>query len=109
MPALTDITPGSQVHVAVTKSPTSAAATKTLVRLLSKDPAAKKRNGRIKRSRLLNPKFSPRGGRWRVWESRQPKILTVLGQPGETATIFAGTQELRELASVQRFIDVKPA
>ncbi len=109
MPAIPDIAPGSQVHVAVTKAPTNAAARKTLVRLLSKDPVTKKRDARIKRGRLSEPKFSPRGGRWRVWESRQPKVRTVTGQLGEVATFTAGVQELRDLASVERFVEVKAA
>ncbi len=109
MSAIADLQPGKKVTFTVTAAPSSAAATKTLIRLLSKDPVAAKRNALIKRSRLANPKFSPRGGRWRVWESRQPKQFIVHGKPGESATIVAGVQELRDLASVQRFVDVQAA
>ncbi|MEM8782913.1 MAG: hypothetical protein AAGE65_08650 [Planctomycetota bacterium] len=109
MSAIADLQPGKSVTFTVTAAPTNAAATKTLVRLLSKDPAAAKRNARIKKNRLSNPTFSPRGGRWRVWEHRQPKKFVVHGKPGESATIVAGVQELRDLASVERFVDVKAA
>ncbi len=107
MPAISDLTPGKPVTVTVKSAPTNAAATKTLVRLLSKDPATAKRNSKIKRNRWIDPKFSPRGGRWRVWEGRQPKVRTVTGQAGESATFTAGVQELRDLASVERFVEVK--
>ena len=106
---MADIAPGSQVTVKVVKQPTSAAATKTVVRLLSKDPGIAKRNKTIKKNRNASPKFSPRGGRWRVWESRQPKVRLVHGRPGEQGTITAGVQELRDLASVERFVEVSPA
>ncbi|MEM7576339.1 MAG: hypothetical protein AAF328_02590 [Planctomycetota bacterium] len=109
MSAIADLHPGKPVTFTVTAAPTNAAATKTLVRLLSKDPATAKRNGKIKKSRLSNPTFSPRGGRWRLWEHRQPKQHVVHGQPGESATIVAGVQELRDLASVERFVDIKAA
>lgn len=109
MPAIADLKPGQTVKVTVKAQPTNAAATKTLVRLLSKDVEAAKRNARIKRGRLANPTLSPRGGRWRVWEHRQPKKFVVHGKPGETGTFFAGVQELRELQSVERFVDVEAA
>jgi hypothetical protein len=109
MSAIADLQPGKPVTFTVSAAPTNAAATKTLVRLLSKDPDIAKRNGRIKKSRLSNPTFSPRGGRWRVWEHRQPKTAVVFGRPGESATIVAGVQELRDLASVEKFVDVKAA
>lgn len=109
MPATTDFQPGKPVTMTVTSVPTNAAAVKTIVRLLCKDPVTAKRNARIKRGRLAEPKFSPRGGRWRVWESRQPKIRVVSGKPGESATFTAGVQELRDLASVERFVEIKSA
>lgn len=109
MSAITDLQPGKPVTMTITSVPTNAAATKTLVRLLCKDPVTAKRNATIKKNRWADPKFSSRGGRWRVWESRHPKVHVVAGQPGESATFTAGVQELRDLASVQRFVEVKAA
>ena len=60
-------------------------------------------------NRLANPKFSPRGGRWRVWESREPKKALVHGAVGEEATFLAGPGELADLKSVSRFVSVDAA
>ncbi|BAM04224.1 hypothetical protein [Phycisphaera mikurensis] len=104
-----DLTPGKRVHVKVTSTPTNASATKTLVRLLSKDPDVKRRNAKMADNRLANPKFSPRGGRWRVWESREPKKALVHGVVGEEATFVAGPGELADLGSVRKFVSVDAA
>ena len=103
-----DLNPGTTVTVTVTKNPQSAAARKTLVRLLSKDPEVVKRDDKLERIRKAGQTKSPRGGRWRVWESRQPKIRTVTGVEGETNTFFAGSAEVRDLKSVEKYVDVKP-
>ena len=104
-----DLSPGQRVHVRVTSRPTNRAASKTLVRLLSKDADVERRNAKLADNRLANPKFSPRGGRWRVWESREPKKQLVHGEVGEEATFLAGPGELADLRSVSRFVSVGTA
>ena len=103
----TQIKPGSKVVVKVVKAPTNQGAKKTLVRLLSKDPAAQremKRQAAI-RKRLYNPQ--PRGGR--TYGGHVVKQQPVHGELGESGTIVASLDVLRDLASVDRFVEVKPA
>ncbi|MEM6391779.1 MAG: hypothetical protein AAF797_03315 [Planctomycetota bacterium] len=110
MPAtLTDIAPGSDVKVTITKTPTNAAAEKTLVRLLHKDAAVAAEQKRLQKSRRKNEKLTVRGGRLRVWEHRQVKIASASPTLGTTGTLKATVDVLRDLASVDRFVEVTPA
>jgi hypothetical protein len=104
-----DIQTGSQIHIEVVKQPTNAAAAKTLARLLSKDENAVAENRRHKKIRKNAQWKSSRGGRWRVWESRMIKQHPVTGQLGESGTITATYDVLKDLDSVQRFVEVKAA
>lgn len=104
-----NITPGSQITVKVVKQPTNLAATKTLVRVLSKDPAVKAENDRLARVRVSKETHSPRGGRWRVWESRHPKVHPVKGRIGDSGTLVASLDVIRDLQSVSRFVEVASA
>ena len=106
---MADITPGSTVTVKVVKEPTSAAARKTLVRLLSKDPVVVKENQRLKTVRARNTSFSTRGGRWRIWESRLVKQNPVAGTVGESGKILASVDVLTDLKSVEKFVEVSAA
>ena len=104
--ALDQLKPGQSVTLTVKQAPNNAAATKTLVRLLAKDPEVRRRDDKLARIRKQTQTKSPRGGRWRVWESRQPKIRTVEPAAGASATFVAGTAELRDLNSVAKYVDV---
>lgn len=106
---MADITPGSTVTVKIVKEPASEGARKTLVRLLSKDPAVVKENKRLKKVRATNQTHSPRGGRWRVWEGRLPKQHPVTGAIGESGTILASVDVLTDLKGVARFVEVSQA
>lgn len=104
-----DITPGTTINVKIVKQPANEGARKTLVRLLSKDPAIVKENKRLKKVRQTNQTHSPRGGRWRVWEGRLPKQRPVVGNVGESGTILASTDVLTDLKGVEKFIEVTSA
>ena len=106
---MADITPGSTVNIKIVKEPASAAARKTLVRLLSKDAEIVAENKRLKKVRQTNQTHSPRGGRWRVWEGRLPKQRPVTGSLGESGTILASTDVLTDLKSVERFVEISAA
>ncbi|MEM6550900.1 MAG: hypothetical protein AAF750_02000 [Planctomycetota bacterium] len=106
---LTDIAPGTDVKVTITKTPTNAAAEKTLLRILHKDPAVAAEQKRLQKSRRKNEKLTVRGGRLRVWEHRQVKIASASATAGTTGTLKATVDVLRDLASVARFVDVTPA
>ena len=102
---LEKIAPGSRVTVKVVKYPTSSSATKTLVRLLSKDEQVKAENKRLRDIRRKQNKPTRRGGR--IWLSRLIKQRPVKGQVGESGTITATTDVLTDLRSVSRFVEVK--
>ncbi len=104
-----DITPGSTITVNIVKQPTNAAASKTLVRVLSKDPAIVAENKRLKKVRAKNAKPNQRGGRVRLWAGRLVKQHPIKGQLGESGTLVASPDVIKDLASVERFIEVKAA
>ena len=79
------------------------------MRLLSKDATAKAHNVRHRGIRKRAQTMSPRGGRWRVWESRLAKQHPVKGALGEQGTFVASVDVLRDLKSVERFIEVQAA
>lgn len=106
---MADITPGTTVNIKIVKQPASEGARKTLVRLLSKDPAVVKENKRLKKVRETNQTHSPRGGRWRVWEGRLPKQRPVTGTIGESGTVLASVDVLTDLKGVEKYVEVSAA
>ena len=106
MTAIADIAPGTKINLKVTKQPTNAAASKTLERLLGKDPAVIAENKRHAKIRKKAQWMSTRGGRWRIWESRLAKQHPVSGKIGEEGTIVASYDVLKDLPSVERFLEV---
>jgi hypothetical protein len=104
---LADIKPGATVHIRIVRQPTREAARKTLIRLLSRDPEAR---AELKRHRAIRDKHyapRPRGGR--LYAGRLVKQFPVKGAVGESGTIVATTDVLRDLPSVSRFIDIAVA
>ena len=106
---MSQFNPGSSITIKVTAEPTSSAARKTLVRLLSKDATVEKENRRLKRVRETNEVATQRGGRVRVWAGRVKKQHPVAGVVGEQATVVATLDILQDLASVERFVEVVQA
>ncbi|MBB6430849.1 hypothetical protein [Algisphaera agarilytica] len=106
MSAINELATGTKINVKIVKQPTSAAASKTLVRLLSKDPAVIAENKRHAKIRNKSQWMSTRGGRWRIWESRLAKQHPVKGALGEEGTIVASYDVLKDLPSVERFVEV---
>lgn len=104
---LENIAPGAKVNVKIVKEPTNAAARKTLVRVLSKDADVKRENDRLRSVRERNMLPTQRGGR--TWFVRLIKQRPVKGGIGESGTVVASVDVLRDLGSVQRFIEVSPA
>ena len=103
------ITPGSRVVVKVIKPPTNRGAEKTIKRLLEKDKAAMKESNRQRaiRKRLFHPK--PRGGRISPFGGYVVKQQSVKVKVGASGTITASLDVLRDLNSVQRFVEVTAA
>ncbi len=106
MTAINQLATGTKINLKIVKQPTSAGASKTLMRLLSKDPSVIAENKRHAKIRKKAKTMSPRGGRWRVWESRLAKQHPVTGALGEEGTIIASYDVLKDLPSVERFIEV---
>ena len=102
-----NIAPGQKVQIKIVRDPSNQAARKTLVRLLSKDEAIAKENERLRRARARHANPRQRGGR--IWTGRVIKQRPVKGQRGEAGTIRATVDVLRDLGSVEKFVEVSPA
>ncbi len=101
-----DIKPGTIVSVTVTKAPTNAAAEKTLTRLFRKDPA-------VARHHRLQQRKRPSFEEWRrgnaTWHHQMKTKPAAKVAPGASYKLRATLDVIRDLASVSRFVDVKPA
>lgn len=101
------IKPGSTVTVKVIKTPTASAAAKTIVRVLSKDPAAQKENLRLAQVRARRYRPRIRGGR--LYGGQLVKQHRLKGSQGESGTILATVDVIRDLNSVRRFVEIETA
>lgn len=104
---LDKIKPGSRIKLKVRQTPRKVAAAKTIVRLLSKDEAIRRENQRLRKIRDTHLRFKTRGGR--PWGVRLIKQRPVKGQAGESGTILATVDVLRDLRSIERFVDISTA
>lgn len=104
---LAKLAPGTRIKLTVASIPASEGARKTLVRLLSKDDDAKIEDARLRQVRKANAVINQRGGRIRLWAGRVVKQHPVKGKLGETGTITASVDVLRDLRSVARFVNIE--
>ncbi|MCE9589553.1 MAG: hypothetical protein K8S99_03400 [Planctomycetes bacterium] len=104
---LDTIAPGTKITVKIVKRPTNAAAAKTLVRVLSKDPMVIKENDRLRRVRKTQFAQARRGGRF--WDINVVKQQPVKAETGVSKTVVATPSVLADLKSVSRFIEVAKA
>ncbi len=107
MADIASVTPGSKINVKVTQRPSNAAAAKTIVRLLSKNPDVQAENERQRRIRARGIRWNARGGR--LWGTRMVKQPAVKAEAGVEKTITASLDVLRDLKSVERFVEVTAA
>jgi hypothetical protein len=99
-----DLKPGQSVRVTITKTINRDAARKTLERLFLKDKSIA---GPLEaRSRNFKPLPKRRGGV--IWTKRPNKIHPRL-ERGTAAIVTATPQAIRDLKSVEGFVDVKGA
>lgn len=101
-----DIAPGTPVEVEIVAAPTSAAAAKTLVRVLHRAPEVKREQARLRKVRDTNAITRVRSGR--PWKVAVPTQRSVEPTVGTTHKLIATYQALRDLRSVERFVRVKP-
>ena len=99
-----ELKPGQTVRVTISKSITRDAARKTIERLFMKDKAV--RQPIDARSKNFIPLPKRRGGT--IWTKRVNKVHPDLNK-GASATITTTAANIRDLRSVESFIDVKSA
>ncbi|MDP9174391.1 MAG: hypothetical protein M3O30_11075 [Planctomycetota bacterium] len=99
-----EMTFGKPVKVTITRSITRASARKTIERLFMKDKAISEPLRR--RSRNFIPLPKRRGGQ--IWTKRVNKLHPELVK-GVSATLLATPQCLKDLTSVETFIEVSAA
>src|SRR3954453_16125611 len=97
-----DLKPGQAVRVTISRNITRHTARRTIERLFCKDKALVA--PLHARSRNFIPLPKRRGGQ--IWTKRPNKIHLQLDQ-GVTANIRATAQALKDLASVEKFLEVK--
>ena len=100
----TEVKPGGTVRVTISRTINRAAARKTLERLFMRDRAIAKPIEM--RSRNFKELPKRRGGQ--IWTKRPNKIHVSLNK-GDAATVTATPQAIRDLASVEEFVEVKGA
>lgn len=97
-----DIKPGTKLQVTISKNITRAAARKTLERLFMRDKAFSE----PLEIRAKNFKELPKRRGGQIWTKRPNKLHPAL-ERGVTATVLATPQSLRDLKSVENFVEVK--
>lgn len=99
-----DLQPGGDVRVTISRRITRDTARKTLERLFMTDKAV---SGPIRaREKNFIPIPGRRGGRvWTKWPNKVHPIL----EAGRAATVSATPEHLRNLNSVETFVDVQKA
>ena len=99
-----DVKPGATVRVTISKNVNRDAARKTLERLFLSDKSVAKPIEQ--RSKNFKPLPKRRGGQ--IWTKRPNKLHPDLAR-GASATIKATPQHLRDLKSVEDFVEVQSA
>lgn len=102
-----DVAPGTKVTVKIKKTPTNAAAAKTLSRLFAKGPGAPR--ARRFRKKLLAGSMDVRRRGGRPWEVRQKAPALFNPAPGDACTILATCDVINDLRSVAAFVEISPA
>lgn len=101
-----DIAPGNLVTVQMTAAPQSEAARKTLIRLFRKDPEIARRERQKARTR---PSWQTKRRGGRLWHHQMRSQPAFPLHAGAEYRLFASVDVLRDLASVARYVTVKPA
>ncbi len=99
------IKPGQWIKVTVKSQPRTAAGKKTMVRLFGRDIEVQRERRRQAKSRPIQP--SRRGGR--IWMNRPPKLEVAKTTAGSTYRLFASVAVLRDLKSIERYVEIAPA
>jgi hypothetical protein len=99
-----DLKPGGDVRVTINKTINRATARKTLERLFMTDKTVREPIER----RSANFKAQPKRRGGQIWTKRPNKVHPALAK-GDSATVRATPQHVRDLASVADFVEIKKA
>ena len=99
------IKPGQWIKVKITSVPQAAKNRKTMIRLFEKDENIRTERKRLNKARPVTTHI--RGGR--PWANRPRQLQVVKMEPGATYKVFASVDVLRDLQSVEKFVEIKPA
>ncbi|UCD28197.1 MAG: hypothetical protein JSV03_14060 [Planctomycetota bacterium] len=97
------IKPGKWIKVKITSVPKAANNIKTMIRVFEKDQNMQTTRKRLAKSRPV--KTHIRGGR--PWADRPQRLPVVKIEPGATYRVFASVDVLRDLESVEKFVEIK--
>ena len=97
----TNVKPGQSIRVTISKSITRAAARKTIERLFNKDKALTA----PLEARAKNFKELPKRRGGQIWTKRPNKLHLPL-KKGDAADVKTTLQSLKDLASVEEFVQV---
>ena len=100
-----DVQPGQWVNVKVTAAPRTEAARKTMRRLFRKDPEIVQERKRLRKARPV--RRHQRGGR--LWADRPTQLVIEKTDPGTKYKLFASVDVIRDLRSVDKYVEVSPA
>ena len=95
--------PGQTLRVTISKTITRAAARKTIERLFMKDKA----NYRPLELRARNFKELPKRRGGQIWTKRPNKLHLPL-KKGDAANVLATAAAIKDLASVEDFVQIAP-
>ncbi len=98
-----DIQTGSQITIEITRTPTGAAAVKTLHRICSKDPAIVKA---LRHRKAHRPSWQEwiRGGKY--WHHQMKSRPLTRIEPGRKYSVKATYDVIRDLGSVQAWTKI---
>ncbi len=96
-----DIAPGSQVTVTISAHRLTPSAQKTLARVFQKDPAVRKASIQYAKPVVS----SRRAGRY--WDHRPRGSNQRSPELGDSATVFASLDVIRDLQSVAKYVTVQ--
>lgn len=100
-----DIQPGTTVRIEIKRVPRAEAAARTLTRICAKDPQVARAH-RIRKRKRPSVRGRQRGGR--IWQHRMRSRVPVTLDVGKTYQVRATLDVVRDLASVERFVEVQP-
>jgi hypothetical protein len=99
-----EIKPGQWLTVTVKSQPRAIASRKTMVRLFEQDPVVKKERARQKKTRPHHDQR--RGGR--IWIDKPGMLKVVEISPGASYKVFGSVQTMRDLKSIEKYVELKP-